>query len=194
MPVYSVQFYRGDYARRQQAANDDGAICYVEHHFNSNGPEACYACVVVARNASARSIAWGNAYTREVARAFGVPDRGVVVGGFGGRGDGNLRRTAMPAILVEPLFVSNPRGAKCARERAPELAAILASSVRSHFSTGGRVAFSVGHRYRPCAPGDRGAPAVGGGWEADLAETVLQLAARLLEGPAAIPAPPTRIP
>lgn len=184
--MYSVRFYRGDYRARQQAANDDNCICYVEHHFNSSdSPSARYSVVITGSNASQTSKNWGRWYAQAVAREFGLPlggDRGIQVGGYDGRGDFNLRHTRMPAILLEPLFASNPQHAEWIRSDAAQnrLAAILSDSIRRFFQDGGPVAFSVGHKYKTANPHDRGAAVYGGGSEADYAEKVLEKAAEML--------------
>ena len=88
----------------------------------------------------------------------------------------------MPAILVEPLFASNPDHAAWIRSEAGQdrLAQILADSIRRCFPDGGRLAFSIGHKYKTTSPNDRGAAVHGGGTEADYAEIVLGKAAALL--------------
>ena len=177
--MYSVKFYKGNYRDRQREANRDKAVCYVEHHFNScSDPSIGYCVVIVGSNASKTSIGWGRFYSRLVSREFVIPvggDDGVKIGGFGGRGDSNIRFTHMPAILLEPLFASNPRHAEIIRddEGQNKLAEILVESIRKIFPNGGLVAFSVGHKYKKSNPLDRGALLHGGGTEADYAEIVL---------------------
>jgi len=183
--MYKVKFYKGEYLDRQRAANKDKAVAYVEHHFNSAGPTANYALVVVGSNASQTSVNWGSWYAKAVAEQFGTqvyrPD-GVARGGLDGRGDGNVKHTAMPALLLEPLFVSNPQQADIVRSASGQaaLARILAESIRRFFPQGGLIAFSVGHKYKTSRPNDRGAALAGGGTEAEYAEIVLKQAAALL--------------
>lgn len=185
--MYTVKFYRGDYRTRQAAANRDKAICYVEHHFNSSSdPAAAYSLVVTGSNASQTSREWGRWYAHRVATEFGTRlggDNGIKVGGYQGRGDSNLRYTKMPAILLEPLFASNPTQAALIRSDSGriQLATILAESIREYFPSGGLVAFSVGHKCKTTNPHDLGAPVYGGGMEADFAELVLIKAADLLK-------------
>lgn len=180
--MYQVKFYKGDYSTRQKDANQDGAIAYVEHHFNSvAAPTADYSVVVVGANASQTSRNWGRWYASAVAKEFGNKiggDQGILVGGDNGRGDGNLKLTNMPALLLEPLFVSNPRHAEIVRSDTGQarLAGILVASIQRFFPIGGLIAFSVGHKYKTSSPNDRGAAVVGGGTEADYAEIVLQKA------------------
>jgi hypothetical protein len=185
--MYEVRFYRGDYLDRQLAANRDRCVAYVEHHFNSTaGTGGSYAAVIVGSNASNTSKNWARWYARAVADSFGIglaqPD-GVVVGGFSGRGDGNVKFTDMPAVLLEPLFANNPAHAQWIRSEDGQtrLAQILADSIERFFPNGGTVAFSVGHKYKTSNPNDRGAAVAGGGTEADYAEIVLGKAAALLE-------------
>ena len=194
---YKVKFYKGDYFQRQQAANADKAVAYVEHHFNSSAsPTANYAVVVVGSNASSTSRNWGRWYAKAVAEQFGTQvggDAGILVGGWNGRGDGNVKHTNMPAVLLEPLFASHPQQAEAIRSQAGQaaLARILAESIRRFIPGGGLIAFSVGHKYKASSPNDRGAALAGGGNEADHAELVLQRAATLLTEEAADPAPRT---
>lgn len=183
--MYTVRFYTGDYIVRQRKANADKAVAYVEQHFNSStDPDARYALAVVGSNASTTSRAWGRWYSKRVAEEFGIPDKGILIGGYNGRGDGNIRHTNMPAILLEPLFASNPEHARIIRspEGQKRLAQILADSIRAFFPKGGLIAFSVGHKGRTSKPNDRGAAVHGGGAEADYAEPVLKMAAAMLEG------------
>jgi hypothetical protein len=188
MAMYRCTFYKGDYRERQLQANADRCVAYVEHHFNSSAsPSASYALVITGSNASQTSRNWGRWYAQAAAREFGIGvggDQGILVGGFDGRGDFNLRFTDMPAILLEPLFASNPRQADWIRsdDGQARLARILCDSIRRFFQSGGRIGFSVGHKYKRSAPTDRGAAVVGGGWEADYAEQVLLKAQAMLEG------------
>jgi hypothetical protein len=187
MAMYEIRFYEGNYIERQRQANVDGAKAYVEHHFNSSSSTAAgYAVVITGSNASQTSRNWGRWYTQAIHREFDVPiggDDGIKVGGYSGRGDGNLRHTAMPAILLEPLFVSNPAHAEIARSEDGQrrLAGVLVDSIKRFFPDGGLIAFSVGHKYKTSRPNDRGANVVGGGTEADLAERVLLEAQAMLQ-------------
>ena len=185
--MYTVKFYKGNYSTRQRKANKDEAKAYVEHHFNSSSSStANYAVVVTGSNASRTSKNWGRWYANAVATFFGTKvsgDNGILVGGWNGRGDGNLKHTDMPAILLEPLFASHPQHADIIRSESgqTELARILAESIQRFFPDGGLIAFSVGHKYKKSNPNDRGAALAGGGSEADYAEKVLKKAAVMLE-------------
>ena len=185
--MYKVKFYRGDYPQRQFQANEDNCVGYVEQHFNSSSsPSANYAVVITGYNASQTSKNWGRWYSQAVSKEFDVPiggDNGIKVGGYDGRGDYNLRFTDMPAILLEPLFASNPRHAEWIRSQSAQirLAQIICDSIQRFFQTGGLIGFSVGHKYKTQNPSDRGAAVYGGGWEADYAEMVLEKSKVMLE-------------
>ena len=186
-PLYRIRFYKGDYIERQRQANTDKCVAYVEHHFNSSdSPNPNYTVVITGANASRTSRNWGRWYAAAVAREFNLEvggDRGIQVGGYNGRGDANLRYTDMPAILLEPLFASNPQHAEILRgeEGQAQLALILCDSIQRFFPQGGLIGFSVGHKYKTGQPRDRGAAVVGGGWEAEFAEAVLQKAKLKIE-------------
>jgi len=186
MSKYRVKFYKGDYRERQRSASRDNAICYVEHHFNSVANQsAAYTCVVVGSNASKKSIEFAQTYANLVSQHFNtslIGKSGALIGGFNGRGNSNVYYTNCPAVLLEPLFVSNPKQAEIVRSSRGQdtLAECLAYSIKECFPQGGLVAFSVGHKYKTSAPKDRGAPVVGGGTEADFAEIVLHNTAALL--------------
>jgi len=185
--MYQVRFYEGEYSARQRRANEDGCVAYVEQHFNSSdNTSAGYSVVITGANASQTSKNWGCWYAQAVSREFGVKlggSEGIMVGGYGGRGDENLRHTRMPAILLEPLFASNPQHAGWIRSEDGQqrLAMILCESIQRFFQDGGLIGFSVGHKYKPSRPNDRGANVFGGGMEADFAEAVLSRAKLLLE-------------
>lgn len=189
---FRVKFYKGDYYQRQAAANRDGAVCYVEQHFNSfRDPRAGYTVTLVASNSSAKSRLWGKWYSKRVSLEFATR-----LGGSGGlkitknkeRGHGNLKHTNMPAILLEPLFASNRKHAELMKSELGQiaLARSLVDSILWAFPDGGLIAFSVGHKYKSSDPDDRGAAVFGGGWEADYAEIVMLKAKRYLEDYGAI--------
>lgn len=182
---FKIKFYKGEYITRQRAANADKAVVYVEHHFNAGSSSADYACVVVGSNAGRMSRQIGQTYAKKVADRFGCKiggANGLLIGGFNGRGDGNVKYTNMPAVLLEPLFCSNPKRAAEIRseEGRQKLAVILADCIKHFFPNGGLVAFSVGHRYKVKNPKDEGASVFGGGTEAQFAEDVLRRAEVLL--------------
>jgi N-acetylmuramoyl-L-alanine amidase len=184
--MFTVKFYQGDYKARQELANADKCIAYVEHHFNNiNDDSAGYPAVVVARNASQQCFKWGRSYAQLLIETFGIPgsgDKGVNIGGLNGMSDSSLKFAAMPAILVEPFSVINPNHAQWIKsdEGRQKLAEILRESIKENFPDGGLIGFSVGHKYKKSTPQDKGAPLCGGGYEADFAEMVLKKAEELM--------------
>jgi len=186
--MYSVKFYSGNYSDRQQMANNDNAIVYVEQHFNSAvDPNTNYSLVVVGDNASSTSIdlaTWmaGEYSSRLKIGRYG--NTGVSIGGIHGRGNSNIKYTRMPAVLLEPLFCSSYDGSDFLRSEHGRqvLAAVIVEGIQKMFPEGGLVAFSVGHKGKLSNPHDRGALVLGGGFEADYAEAVLSEAAGMLVG------------
>lgn len=186
---YKVNFYTGEYGTRQRAANADKVICYLEQHFNGGAETSNYTLAVVGTNAGSTSKAIAKAYVDRVSKAFGVPlannnfaRNGVSIGGYKLRGNANLTTTKMPAVLLEPLFASNPKHAAWIKSEAGQekLAMAIVETIREFFPNGGTVGFSIGHIGKPSQPKDRGVPLYGGGTEAEYAGSVLLRAANLL--------------
>lgn len=183
-------WFTGDYRTRQTSANAGGVACYLEGHFNASAnPKPNYACVVVAKDAGELAKEWGRSIAAGISQAFGIATGGtdgLLVGGFAGRGDGNLRLCEMPAVLIEPWFVSNADGASWARsaEAQVRLARVIADSIRAFFPGAESVGLSIGHKGKSTSPKDMGAAVLGGGTEALYAEMYLRAVAALLEGEA----------
>lgn len=186
MTKYRILWVRGDYRARQLEANAAKAVLYVEQHFNAlaiDDPASMArnrALCVVASNAGKRTREIAADYLARICREFGIGSDGVIVGPE--RGNWNLYYAKAPAILLEPLYASDPTQAAWIRseEGQDRLAAVLVDWIRANFPDGGKVAFSVGHKYKTSLPKDRGANVIGGGSEADYAERVLKKAEALL--------------
>ncbi len=206
--TYEVRIFAGDYAERQAAANAWGADVYLEQHFNAKLNDAetdldNSALCVVASNAGTKSRQLGASYAAAAAKTFGIRDSGVLVAPFGRSGDGNLRHTKMPAVILEPLFVSDLSQAEIASspEGQRQIAQLAVDLVREHFPDGAKVALSHGHRGQRSKQ-DPGAPAANGRWEGDLAVAVVAEIARLFrelnedprEAPTHPEASPERLP
>lgn len=191
MGRYHALRVTGSYRERQIQANRAGAICYAEQHFNAleydrPGFADNPSMVVVADNASSKTRAWAGDYVAQVAEAFGIEDRGVDARNADERGYWNLFYTAMPAVLLEPFFISDPQQAEWAMSEGgqTQLAFILTRTIATHFPAGGVVALSCGHI--GARKWDKGAPAKSHdgkivAWEGDLAMAVLDKAHVLLE-------------
>ena len=182
---------RRDYKDRQLFANSKKAVLYIEHHFNAleydkPGTSDNPSSVLVATNGSQKSRDFAKLYSERVSARWGYPNKGVDIVDSKRAGYWNLYYTSMPAVLLEPLYVSDPEQATLAMSEVGQkaLAEILAQTIREQFPQGGLIAFSLGHKYRkdPKYKYDRGAPVKGGNGlgEADIAENVLKLTAELL--------------
>lgn len=185
-PVFGPTYYRQLLARRL------GAICYAEGHLNaSTNAKTNRAEVVIATSAAPKARAWASAYLDELVAQSVQPSLGQVIGG---RGAGNIARVDVPAMLLEPGFVSNPDFAAFARtgEGIDALGRALARSIMRTFPGGGLVTFSTGHAHRTrAALQDPGAPVADpDGWaedpewdsEVELVEAYLASAVEYLVG------------
>lgn len=178
----------GGYRERQMKANALKCTGYAEFHLNAleydrPGPADNPAMVICAENASDTSKRWGFQHANAAGRAFDLPVAGVQLRRAGQRGYWNLYYAKMPAILIEPLFISDPDTAAIAlsEEGVLKMAEIFMTSTKSVFPEGGLFGLSVGHI--GARPGDRGAPARGHdgsivGWEGEICERVVS---RVLE-------------
>lgn len=178
---YEVKFYEGKYSARQKAANKDGAVLYVEQHFNaSEKPTPNYAMAVVSSNASAKSKAFATDYVLLVSSKLLIGTYWELIR-VGGAGQANLVSTEMPAVLLEPCFLTNSVGLDTASSEYGQtlLATCLVEMLHKHFPRGGLIAFSVGHEGN--RPGDMGVLTARGS-EAVFARKVLNKAKDLLLG------------
>ena len=188
---YKVKFYTGDYKDRQKEANEDGAICYIEQHFNSvEDNKVNYTLVLVKEDSPEISFQMGEYYTEKISKKFQIKKgngKGLTIIKDGDRGYGNLKYAEMPSILLEPFFLSSPEGLKWAQERQDELAEILAETIYVYFPEGGLIAFSIGHKYKYSRPDDTGAGPFDGMNEIDFNEKVLEKAAKILDPDCSLP-------
>ena len=209
---------RRDYRDRQLYANSQGADLYFEGHLNaqaytvdvdgdgipdmdavgtSDNPASC----LVADNASQTSKNIGTFIAEKVSKAFGYPNRGLVTlkrhaDGSADRAYYNLYYTNMPAVLLEPFYVSDGEQALMAQSEYAQdvIAQIIYKAVLKYLPDGGKVAFSIGHLFKASSKWDRGAPVVNTGGkiaEADLVSLYMHKAADLIEGHGVeVPEPP----
>ncbi|MDT8901178.1 N-acetylmuramoyl-L-alanine amidase family protein [Anaeroselena agilis] len=105
---------------RAQMANDAGAALFISVHCNAaENTQAQGAEVWVSRNASQASIDLAAAIQQNLA-GMGLWDRGVKAADFT-----VLTATAMPAVLVETAFISNPHEEQLLAERQEAFAAAI---------------------------------------------------------------------
>lgn len=176
---YETKFYEGKYKTRQNEANKDGAILYVEQHFNSHDDKYVnYAMAVVANNASNKSKEFAIDYVNEVSKELGISTYSGKIR-VGGLGNGNLINTMMPAVILEPCFISSYEGLDTASSYFGQalLAECLVDTIKKHFPEGGLIALSVGHEGNK--PSDMGV-VTHKGTEAEFAREVLTIAESML--------------
>ncbi len=177
-----VVFLTGDYALRrvrQRQAAAEGCALTVDFHFNSNGPAAYGGEVYHKRgDAASRRVA-----ERIVAgfRSIGLPDHGSEPVKSGGRA-GFIDAYANPAVLLEPLFVSNPKQAAWLHdaENFQKLAKAVAQVILESTCDKDTIGLSIGHLGKDSSPNDRGATCRGGDTEATHGEALARAVAELL--------------
>lgn len=177
--IYEPIIYKGSYKARQIKANRDECSVYIEQHFNGVvNPEVNYACVVVGSNASALSIALADKYLHYLNSYLKIPrakeNNGIIIGGFNGRGNNNLIHTKMPAILLEPLFITNQIVAKLDCDNyLYTLATCIIHSIDDVLPYAGKIGLSIGHKYKSIWSTDKGVKGYNGKYESDYAEKVI---------------------
>jgi TIR domain len=182
---YSVKMYDATDPDLQQKLDRDGCFCYIEQHLNGiDIPEVGFASVRISSNSSSYTNQWGKWYVDAVAREFSVPKRGdgLVIDDTSAR----FRNLRLPALRLEPLFLTNPQHAEWIRSKEGQerLAAILVKSIWRYFPAGGIACFSNGHAgdpYRPDDGGQQGVASIDGGTEAAFSHMILLKAKRILE-------------
>jgi hypothetical protein len=186
MSTRAVVKLKGDYVdhhERQEQARQAGCRLVVEFHFNSNGSTAI------------GGETWykpGDTFSRQV--ASDIRSRHHTIG-LPLHGDGPhaavqgtraswIRHYDQGAILLEPLFVSNPGQAAWIHEAANvvRLAEQVAEAIVNATQDSDVIGLSVGHRYKTTNPHDEGAPCRGGDDEADHNEALCNKVAELLSG------------
>lgn len=195
---------RRDYKARQLLANEKKADIYFCGHLNSKlytvdldgdgdfdadakGLADNPASALVCDNASQKSQDIAKFFADECGRAYGTKSLGCVKLKREDRGYWNLYYTKMPAVLLEGAWVSDEDQATLMVSDIGKtmMAKIIVKTVRKFLPDGGKVAFSLGHKWKVTSIHDRGAPVVGtkGLGEADIMEDVMKEAAALLEAP-----------
>lgn len=147
--MYSFRFYSGNSKEKQDKANKDFCSAYLDFQFNiSSNPKDEYTSVAVASNANRISKFWGEQFTQLISEDFGLPvggNNGILIGGEHGKNEMDLICAHMPAILIMPLFISNPLHACWIKDKGVQfrIARSLAKSIYYAFPNGGSFAFST---------------------------------------------------
>lgn len=175
---------KGDYVdhhERQEQARNAGCRLVVEFHFNSNGSSAV------------GGETWykpDDTFSRQVAsdirsryQTIGLPLHGDGPhAAVQGTRASWIRHYDQGAILLEPLFVSNPDQAAWIHDSAnvARLAEQVAEAIVNATQSSDVIGLSVGHRYKTSNTHDGGAPCRGGDDEADHNEALCNKVAELL--------------
>lgn len=101
---------------RVNDANLWGADVFVSLHTNASENESATGCEVLVYRLGSTAADIAEAVVRNLSRVTGLPNRGVIAR----PGLYVLRRTTMPAILVELGFITNPGDASL-MENSPNL-------------------------------------------------------------------------
>lgn len=193
----TVTFFSGDYRARQLMANGAQVDVYVEYHFNHFSRSAAYSLAKVPPSPHALAIELGTTHSKLMEEYLGVEayinakDKesppGILKMKKSSRDMFNCSLLNSPALILEPLFLSNPEHvALVVTEKGQDvLSAILTKTLRTVLPNEARdahIGFSVGHKYQKESPLDRGYLAVDRPdiTEADLSEVILLKAALML--------------
>ena len=181
-----VVFLTGDYVGRgrhfrQRQAESLGCAFTVDFHFNSNGPTA-QGCEVyhrtddASRAAAARML---EAFRSLQLRPRSEPVKPATAGEGRAAFIESYKNTA---ILLEPLFVSNPDEARWLHDRhnLSALATAVSQAIIDSTADGALIGLSIGHLGKDSSPRDRGADCVFRDMEATHAEALAREVARLL--------------
>ncbi|WP_346353229.1 N-acetylmuramoyl-L-alanine amidase [Azotosporobacter soli] len=121
-------------AQVTRQANAAAADLFVSIHCNSAGDQAARGTEVWYCDASAAGRELANCIQNQLVAALGLTDRGCKAAVPGVNGLYVLTRTAMPAVLAELAFLSNPEEAilLASAEKQKECAAALARGVTDY--------------------------------------------------------------
>ena len=192
-----ITWLTGEYAnvnnRQDQAAQRRCAVT-IDFHFNGNGSDA-KGGEVWYKPGDAKAKALGQVIV-DAFSSLGLPFHGTepLKEAVPGNRASFIRHYKNPAILIEPLFVTNP-GANQAgwiheksnvQALAQKIAEALGAATTDENSL---VGLSIGHIYKPSSPGDTGVDCIRGDTEADHARAVAEAVGSVLTG-APVTAPP----
>ncbi|MEN3369219.1 MAG: hypothetical protein V7609_1362 [Verrucomicrobiota bacterium] len=184
-----ITWLTGDYANvttRQEQATERGCAATVDFHFNGNGPDA-KGGEVWYKPGSAEARALGQTIVDGFA-ALDLPFHGdPLKEAVQGNRASFIRHYQCPAVLVEPLFVSNPSANQAGwihdDANVQALAAMIAAALEEATEDEeALVGLSIGHLYKLSSPRDTGVDCVRGDTEAKHAKAVAEAVATVLTG------------
>lgn len=180
-------FLTGDYGTkvkpRQMQAKAEGCALTLDFHFNSNGSSAIGG-EVYFKDGDTKAKEFAKAVI-DVFRSLNLPDHGDPLKPAGGSRAAFILAYSCPAVLLEPLFISNPTQAAWIQDDA-NLASLgqgIARAIKAKTRDGDKIGLSIGHLGKDSAPHDRGARHAIRGYEADYAKRLAETVARHLALP-----------
>jgi N-acetylmuramoyl-L-alanine amidase len=171
MAIYTPVILKGDYAgsgatshERQERASLEGCICTVDFHFDTVDDSGASGGEVHYKEGNEDSRQFALAMWAELA-ATGLPPHGAnpVLSTAQRSRSAFIERYEMPAILLEPLFLSNPNQAGLlhgpgADANNRKMAEAITAAIKGQFPRGGKIGLSPGHAYKTSSPNDPGGP------------------------------------
>ena len=180
-------FLSGDYATRVKPrmiqARSERCALTVDFHFNSNGSSAI-GSEVYFKDGDGKSRELAKAVI-DVFRSLNLPDHGDPLKPASEGRAAFILAYQNSAVLLEPLFISNPTQAAWIRDPS-NLASLgqgIARAIKVNTAAGDKIGLSVGHFGKDSAPDDRGARHAIEGWEAEYAKRLAETVARHLAIP-----------
>jgi N-acetylmuramoyl-L-alanine amidase len=107
--------------------NGTNAECAIEFHLNSSTPTGT-GTEMIHYAASSKGRKLAVALQESAVSVLGLKDRGVKPP-FNGRGNGFLKNTNMPAVIVESFFISNPSDLATGTAKMKQLAEAYAEAL-----------------------------------------------------------------
>ena len=180
-------FLTGDYATRikprQLQAKAEGCALTIDFYFNSNGSTAIGG-EVYYKDDDTKAREFARAVI-DVFRSLNLPDHGDPLKPAGDSRAAFILAYHCPAVLLEPLFISNPTQAAwiCDAANLASLGQGIARAIKASTADDDKIGLSIGHLGKDSSPDDRGARHAIEGWEADYAKRLAETVARHLAIP-----------
>jgi len=166
---------KGDYTgqhERQAMAQKEGCAGVVDFHFNSFDNPQAHGGEVFYKSACADSKKFARSIWSEFEK-LPLPPHGDPLKPAAGSRAAYIERYAMPAVLLEPLFLSNPQQAEWLHmtggqsSNVKNLAQAIAQGIRQSFAEGSTIGLSPGHIFKTLKSTDSGADCCKGDTEKD---------------------------
>lgn len=131
--VRPIIMYRGSsYTGMVNDVNATNADFAIELHCNSVGDNTVQGAETLYWHRSSRSQALAEKLQKPMVELLGENDRGIKPKLKGARGATFLRRTKMPAVILEPFFISNLESLENGLALREKLASTIANSLVEH--------------------------------------------------------------